>query len=73
MAVPENLEVTLTRDRFKKPLVTVESSIGNGMDASPGELRALAAALLRAADDADARPTSGRYFVLARRRYEVRG
>lgn len=65
----KKLEVTLTRDRFNKPLVVIESSIGNGYEASPDHLRALAAALLKAADDADAKPTTSRYFMATKREY----
>jgi hypothetical protein len=52
------LQVTHTVDRFGKALVQVESSIGNGMEAYPDQLRALAAALCKAADDADSRTAS---------------
>lgn len=67
----KSLQVTLTRDRFDKPLVVIESSIGNGFDRSPNQLRALAAALLKAADDADLMPTKGRAFMAAKREYEL--
>lgn len=59
----KRIEATLTRDRFNKPLVVIESPLGNGMEASPAQLRALADVLCRIADEADARPTTGRHFV----------
>jgi hypothetical protein len=71
MAVPKSLEVQLTRDRFDEPLVVVESAIGNGMEASPAQLRALAVALCRAAEDAEARSTKDRHFVPMKREYEL--
>jgi hypothetical protein len=67
----KTLEVTLTRDRHEKPLVVIESSIGNGYEVAPAQLRALAAVLLRVADDAEARPTKGRYFMRQKREYAL--
>lgn len=67
----KKLEVTLTRDRHNKPLVVVESAIGNGMEVSPDRLRALAAALVKAADDADAKPTTPRHFAPIKREYAL--
>lgn len=71
MSVPKVLHVTLTRDRFDQPLVIVDSAIGNGLEASPAQLRALAAALCRAADEADLQPTKGRHFMPSRRAYDL--
>ncbi len=52
---PNILDVTLTQCRHGKPLVVIESSIGNGSELRPEQLRALAAALCAAADDAEQR------------------
>jgi hypothetical protein len=71
MALPKYLEVQLTRDRFDKPLVVVESALGNGLEASPDHLRALAAALNRAADDAEAQQTKGPHFTPTKREYQL--
>ena len=65
------IEVTLTRDRHNNPLAVIESSIGNGFEVSPAQLRALAAALCSAADDAEARPTKARHFAPVKREYEL--
>jgi hypothetical protein len=52
-----HLEFTLTKNFNGLPLVVIESSIGNGADASPAQIRAIAAALRMAADQAEARNT----------------
>lgn len=49
------LEYRLIRDRHKRPLVTIESPLGNGQDIYPDTLRCLAAALVKIADQAEAR------------------
>jgi hypothetical protein len=67
----KTIEVRLTRDRRNEPLVIVDSALGNGMEASPAHLRALAAALCRVADDAEAQQTKARHFVPARREYDL--
>lgn len=54
------LSVTLTATRDGAPLATVEGMPGDGAELRPAELRALAEALLRVADDADARPLAHR-------------
>jgi hypothetical protein len=51
----KTLEYKLIQDRHKKPLITVESSIGNGQELCPNELRNLAAALAKIADEAEKR------------------
>ena len=50
------LIVALTACRHMEPLAVVEGLPGSGAELRPGELRALAAALLRIADDAERRP-----------------
>jgi hypothetical protein len=56
----KELEITHTVDRLGKPLIIVETMMGNGLDAYPEQLRALAAALCKAANDADARNQTAR-------------
>jgi hypothetical protein len=67
----KTLEVRLTRDRHHDPLVVVESMMGNGLEASPAQLRALAAALLHAADDAELQPTKVPHFAPMQRTYNL--
>lgn len=55
------LKYRLGRDRFDKPLVTLESEIGNGREIYPEALRKLAAALIRAADEAEQMPAGRKY------------
>jgi hypothetical protein len=66
------LHVTLTATRDGAPLAVLDG-LPAGAELRPAELRALAAALLRAADDADARPTMhrGKRLPPARRAYEI--
>jgi hypothetical protein len=56
-----NRELTadLCRTRDGQPLATVDGLPGGGADLTPAQLRALAGALLRIADDAQARPARG--------------
>lgn len=49
------LNVSLTRTFDIKPLAVVDGLPGSGAELQPRQLRALAAALLRIADDAEAR------------------
>jgi hypothetical protein len=49
----KRLEYRLCKDRHGAPLVTLDSPMGNGQDISPANLRALANALLKVADEAD--------------------
>ena len=50
-----SLEYRLVQDRHKKPLVMIESALGNGQEIYPDTLRSLAAALTKIADEAEAR------------------
>lgn len=50
------------RCRHDRPLVVVDGLPGDGAELRPADLRQLAAILARAADEADARPTSGRNY-----------
>lgn len=49
------LEYRLIQDRHKKPLVMIESSLGNGQELHPDQLRSLAAALAKMAAEAEER------------------
>ena len=48
-----SLEYRLVQDRHKKPLVMIESALGNGQEIYPDTLRSLAAALAKIADEAE--------------------
>lgn len=48
------LEYRLIQDRDRKPLVMLDSPLGNGQEIYPDSLRRLAAELLKIADEADA-------------------
>jgi len=65
------LNVTLTRTRDLLPLATVDGLPGGSADLTPAQLRALAAALLRIADDAEARPVKAKTLVTLRREYRL--
>lgn len=56
------LEYRLIQDRDKKPLVMLESPLGNGQEIYPDALRRLAAELSKMADEADARDMGKGYF-----------
>ena len=56
------LEYRLIQDRHKKPLVMIESALGNGQEIYPDMLRSLAAALAKIADDAEARDMGKGYI-----------
>lgn len=58
------LEYRLVKDRHKKPLVVIESALGNGQEISPDALRRLAAEFARIADEADARDVVKRYVQI---------
>ena len=57
-----SLEYRLVQDRHKKPLVMIESALGNGQEIYPDMLRSLAAALTKIADDAEARDMGKGYI-----------
>ncbi len=56
------LEYRLLQDHQKKPLVVIESPLGNGQEVCPAALRRLAAELVKIADEADARDMGRGYF-----------
>lgn len=51
----KELEYRLIQDRHRKPLVIIESAVGNGMEIYPDQLRSLAATLVRIATEAEGR------------------
>ncbi len=57
-----SLEYRLVQDRHKKPLVMIESALGNGQEIYPDTLRSLAAALTKIADEAEARDMGKGYI-----------
>ena len=59
------LTATLTRCRFKKPLVQLDSAPFNGMEIRPAELRYLAQQLTAIADEAERQPT-GKHWMARR-------
>jgi ribosomal protein S11 len=67
------LSVTLTATRDGGPLAVINGLPGDGAELRPDALRALAAALLKVADDADARPAThrGKRLPPARRAYPL--
>jgi hypothetical protein len=65
------LTVTLSRTFDGAPLAVVDNLPGGGAELRPAQLRALAAALQRIADDCEARPVKGRYWSPARRAYPL--
>jgi len=69
------LDVALTATRDMQPLAVVDGLPGGGADLRPADLRALAAALLRIADDAESRPLvrRGKPTPTERRVYPLQG
>ena len=65
------LNVTLTRTRDLQPLATVDGLPGGSADLTPAQLRALAAALLRIADDAEVRPVKAKTLPTVRKEYRL--
>lgn len=65
------LEVILTQTRNHTPLVTVNNLPGQYADFTPGQLRALAVVLCKAADEADARHMGPKHFKQKRRLYDI--
>lgn len=56
------LEYRLIQDRNKKPLVMLDSPLGNGQEVYPDDLRRLAAELMKIAEEADAKDMGKGYF-----------
>jgi len=63
------LTVILDRTRKKMPLATVKNLPGPDADLTPAQMRTLAAALMAAASECEARPTDDRHFLRCERRY----
>ncbi len=60
------LEYRLIQDQHKRPLVMLESPLGNGQEIYPETLRRLAAELVKIADEADERDMGKGYFPARR-------
>jgi hypothetical protein len=56
------LEYRIVKTYDDKPLVVLESPLGNGQEIRPASLRALAAALIAIADEADRKPMGRGYM-----------
>lgn len=67
----KNLTVCLSRTFDGAPLAVVDNLPGSGAELRPAQLRALASALQRIADDCEARPVKGRHWAPARRSYPM--
>jgi hypothetical protein len=61
MIMPRTLEYTLCRSNENKPLVTLNSPLGNGQELNPDALRRLAQELRSIADLADAQDMGRAY------------
>jgi hypothetical protein len=70
-SMTRTLDVSLTRTRDARPLATVHGLPGEGADLTPAELRALAATLMKVADECEAQPMEGKRFRQQQRRYAV--
>lgn len=67
----KTLTVSLSRTFDGAPLAVLDNLPGGGAELRPTQLRALAAALQRIADDCEARPVKGRNWTPARRSYPL--
>ena len=65
------LEVILTQTAHRKPLVTVNNFPGLYTDLTPAYIRALAAALCRAADEGERQPMGRKDFKQKKRVYDL--
>ena len=65
------LKLIFTQDRDGKPLATVRNFPGLDADLYPRQLRALAGALLTAADECEARPYRAGYHNRAEKSYKL--
>lgn len=71
MIMHKTLTANLTRTFDGKPLAVVDNLPGGLAELRPDQLRALAAALQRIADDCEARPLKGKAWAPVRRAYPV--
>jgi hypothetical protein len=67
----KTLTVSLSRTFDGAPLAVVDNLPGGGAELRPAQLRALAAALQRIADDCEARPVKGRHWTPEKRSYSM--
>jgi hypothetical protein len=65
------LKVKHCRTHDGKPLATVDGLPGDMADLRPAQLRALAAAMLKVADDCEARPMGPRTYREQRTEYAI--
>jgi len=65
------LNVTLCQTHDRKPLASIDGLPGNGAEFTPAQARALAAALLRIAADAEARPMGAKAYMRKRCDYPL--
>jgi hypothetical protein len=65
------LEYRLARTRNNTPLVTLDSPLGNGQELEPAGLRALAAALLRIAGEAEGQDVQAEHYRETKRAIEL--
>ena len=61
LIVPRTIEYTLCRSNENKPLITLDSPLGNGQELNPDTLRRLAQELCSIADLADAQDMGRAY------------
>lgn len=69
----KTLKVTLTETADGRPLATVRNFPGLDADMTPGQLRAMAAALLAAADDCEARDLKRKHLTVVEKAYSLLG
>jgi|GEM_PF-1937342 len=69
--IPATLEVRHCQTYLRTPLCTLRNLPGPGADMRPDEMRALAAALLTAADDCESRPMSKRSYCAVNHSYDL--
>ncbi len=65
------IRMTMCQTFDRRPLAIVHNLPGGDAEMYPAEMRALAAALLAAADECEARPMDRRRFLLAERSYDL--
>jgi hypothetical protein len=61
--MPKALDYRIVKAADNRPLVILESALGNGHEIRPDELRRLADALLKIADQADAKNMGRGYMA----------
>lgn len=66
----ESLHVRMCQTRHREPLACVDLP-GEGAELRPAQMRALAAALMRAADECEAAPMDARHYRARRISYKL--